>query len=125
MNEDAVLMAIGGLTRAVEDQGREIHDMKSAITDQGKCCRDCRKDIDRDIEAQATLFNDRIDKENEKIKTLQDLHLGEKAVGSWIDNGLGRAGNVLGIVSILIVVTSGIMTFITWVWPLLQKIGGS
>jgi len=139
MNEDAVLLAIGGLRVAMEQTdkridrmegslGREIRDLKNSLEKGDENCRGCRKEIEKKIEseidAQAIIFNSRIDGQDEKIKPLVSQHDGEKAVGSWIDNGLGRVGNILGIVSIVIVVTSAIMTFITWVWPLLQKLRG-
>jgi phage host-nuclease inhibitor protein Gam len=49
MDESQVAYALGDLTRAIEDQGREIHDLKTALKDSGKDCLSCRGQIDASI----------------------------------------------------------------------------
>lgn len=68
MDEDAVLLAIGGLTEAVKNQGREIGDMKKILGTEARNCRTCRKEIDGDI------------------AEIKNLHTSEAAVKSWTDS---------------------------------------
>jgi hypothetical protein len=127
MNEDAVLLAIGGLTEAMKQTdlridrmetslGREIRDLKDSLKEENKSCRTCRDGIDQALDAQATVMNNRLDGQDRKIAPLETLHVGEKAVGSWLDTGLGRIAVALSIIS-------GVGSlFILVVWPVLQRV---
>jgi len=127
MDNDAVLLAIGGLQKAMEETdkridrmevnlGREIRDLKDTLKEENKSCRTCRDGIDKALDAQAEIFTNRLDMQDTKIKPLENLHEGEKAVGSWLDTGLGRIAVALSIISGIISV------FLLVVWPWLQKV---
>jgi hypothetical protein len=90
MNEDAILTAIGEFRSDIRTLGREIRDLKDSLEKGDENCRGCRKEIEADIDAQAVLFNGRIDKQGEKITTIERRHTGENAVKSWIDTTYGK-----------------------------------
>jgi hypothetical protein len=130
MNEDAVLLAIGGLTEAMKQTdnridrmeyslGREIRDLKDTLKEENKSCRTCRDGIDLALNAQAEVVNNRLDGQDKKIQPLESLHTGEKAVVSFIDTTTGRIAICIGILS-----TSAALIAV-YVWPVLQKLGGS
>jgi hypothetical protein len=91
MDEDAVLMAIGGLTEAVKNQGREIGEIKGLLKCKSADCVTCRKEIDGEI------------------ATLKETHTGERAVRTWKDKTLGEVGVIIG-------ACLGIITFIAWIF---------
>jgi hypothetical protein len=90
MDEDAVLMAIGGLTEAVKNQGREIGEIKGLLKCKSADCIACRKEIDGEI------------------ATLKETHTGERAVRSWKDKTLGEVGVIAG-------AFCGILAVVVWV----------
>lgn len=82
MDEDAVLLAIGGLTEAVKNQGREIGEIKGILQEEAHSCRKCKNEIDK------------------RLETIEDQHKGERAVVSFFDTLAGRVCTCLGIVSV-------------------------
>jgi hypothetical protein len=119
VDEDAVLLAIGGLKEAMGQTdkridrmelslGREIRDLKDALKDENKSCRTCRDGIDQALDAQALIFNGRLDKQDEKIKPIESLHTGETAVKSWQDRTLGEIATSIG-------AGAGIIALVAWI----------
>ncbi|MFA5269637.1 MAG: hypothetical protein WC379_16860 [Methanoregula sp.] len=107
---------VGELRGEMTGIGREIGDIKRLLECKTNDCRACRDGIDNELQAQADFLNQRIDRQDKKIAPLESLHVGEKAVGSWLDTGLGRIAVALSIIS-------GVGSlFILVVWPVLQKV---
>jgi len=107
---------VGELRGEMTGIGREIGDIKKLLENRTAECSRCRDGIDQALDAQARVVNNRLDGQDQKIIPLQNMHEGEKAVGSWLDTGLGRIAVALSIVS------GAVSVFLLVVWPWLQKV---
>lgn len=116
----AVKGEIGELRGEMNGIGREIRDIKDLLSRQQDGCRDCRKGIDRDLDAQAAMVNARIDKQGERLTVIEKAQEGEKAgkaaVTALIDTSLGR-------ISVCIGILAGSLSLIAvFVWPVIAPV---
>lgn len=105
---------VGELRGEMTGIGRELGDIKKLLECKTTDCRACREGIDMDLQAQADLINARIDRQNEMIKPMENLHAGESAVRSWKDRTLGEIATSIGagagIIALVAYVARGLYT---------------
>ena len=94
MDEDAVLMAIGGLTAEVKNLGKEMGEIKTGIQNCQSNCKESREKVSK------------------RIANIERLHTEEEAVTSWLDTTSGRVSLGIGI-------ASGIVSLIILAWPMI------
>lgn len=118
MDEDAVLIAIGGLTEAVKNQGREICQLRTLIKDtdakRDVGCKDCRDEIDTKEKEQDAA----IGKLDSDVQVLKDQKTGKEAVSVFLNTTLGQVSLCVGIL------TGSAVLICVYVVPVVRSVFG-